>query len=107
MAGGCAPHHDPSASAPSRAARGTAGVTPAPNSDAPYVLVLGTAPAEALESELASVAEIVSRHHGISDTVKRAHEHVAKAHESIAPFSDGPAKAALDVAAEFSVARDR
>ena len=56
---------------------------------------------------MASVAEIVSRYHGIRDTVKRAHEHVEKAHESIAPFSDGPAKAALDAAAEFSVARDR
>lgn len=67
----------------------------------------GTAPAEAPELELATVAEIVKRYHGVSDTVKRAHEHVEKAHESIAPFSDGPAKAALDAAAEFSVARDR
>jgi octaprenyl-diphosphate synthase len=67
----------------------------------------GMAPFEAPELELESVAEIVQRYHGIRDTITRAHEHVERALESIAAFSDGPAKAALDAAAQFSVARDR
>jgi octaprenyl-diphosphate synthase len=67
----------------------------------------GMAPLEAPELELASVAEIVKSYHGIVDTVKRAHEHVERALESIAPFPDGPAKTALIAAAQFSVARDR
>jgi octaprenyl-diphosphate synthase len=69
----------------------------------------GMAPLEApeLELDLPVVADIVERYHGIRDTVKRANEHVGKALEAIAPFSDTPAKAALDAAAHFSVARDR
>lgn len=67
----------------------------------------GTAPAEAPELELATVAEIVERHHGIRDTVKRAHQHVEKALEALGPFPDGPAKSALTAAARFSVVRDR
>lgn len=67
----------------------------------------GMAPLESPELELATVAEIVDRYHGIRDTVTRAHEHVERALESIAPFNDGPAKDALNAAARFSVARDR
>ncbi len=67
----------------------------------------GMAPFEAPELEFASVAEIVMRHHGIRDTLARAHENVEKALEAIAPFPDGPAKTALNAAARFSVARDR
>jgi geranylgeranyl pyrophosphate synthase len=53
------------------------------------------------------VAELVIRYHGLSDTERRAKDHVAKALEAVAPFPDGPAKSALRAAAEFSVARDR
>jgi len=67
----------------------------------------GTAPSEAGELDLSVVAEIVTRYHGISDTLKRANEQVEKALESIAPFPDCPAKTALRAAAHFSVARDR
>jgi len=67
----------------------------------------GMAPAGVVDQELAPVAEMVTRYHGLSDTVRRAEDHVAKALEAIAPFPDGPAKSALRAAAEFSVARDR
>lgn len=67
----------------------------------------GMAPLEAPELELASVADIVDRYHGIRDTVIRANEHVEKALAAIAPFAEGPARTALDAAARFSVARDR
>jgi octaprenyl-diphosphate synthase len=67
----------------------------------------GMAPLDSVELDLAPVAEMVTRYHGLSDTERRAEDHVAKALEAIAPFSDGPAKSALRAAAEFSVARDR
>ncbi len=67
----------------------------------------GMAPLEAPELDLAAVAEIVSSHHGLSDSLSRAQDHVAKAIEAIAPFPDGPARSALIAAAEFSIARDR
>ena len=67
----------------------------------------GMAPLGAGVLDLAPVAEMVARYHGLSDTVRRAEDHVAKALEAIAPFPDGPAKSALRAAAEFSVARDR
>jgi len=66
----------------------------------------GMAPPSAGVLDLALVAEMVARYHGLSDTVRRAEDHVAKALEAIAPFPDGPAKSALRAAAEFSVARD-
>jgi octaprenyl-diphosphate synthase len=53
------------------------------------------------------VAEIVSRHHGVEDTLRRADEYVSRASEAIAAFPDGPAKQALVAAAAFAVARDR
>ena len=65
------------------------------------------APPGAPNLDLEPVAEMVSRYRGLTDTVRRAKEHVAKAFDAIAPFPDGPAKAALQAAAEFSVARDR
>ncbi len=67
----------------------------------------GTAPYEATETELAPVSELVARHHGVRDTIRRAEQHVARALEAIARFPDGPAKSALVAAAEFAVARDR
>ena len=68
----------------------------------------GMAPPDASdELDLTTVAEMVNRYHGLTDTVRRAEEHVAKALEAIAPFPDGEAKSALRAAAEFSVARNR
>jgi len=67
----------------------------------------GLAPPGVVELDLEPVAEMVIRYHGLSDTVRRAEGHVAKALEAIAPFPDGPAKSALRAAAEFSVVRDR
>jgi octaprenyl-diphosphate synthase len=58
------------------------------------------------ESELAPVVELVERHHGISDTNRRAREHVARAAESIAPFPDGLIKSALLAAADYAVGRE-
>ena len=49
----------------------------------------GMAPLEAPELELAPVAELVARHRGLVDTVRRAQDHVAKALDAIAPFPDG------------------
>jgi octaprenyl-diphosphate synthase len=67
----------------------------------------GMAPLEAPELELAPIAELVERHHGLADTIRRAEEHVSKALEAIAPFPDSPAKRALEAAAHFAVVRDR
>jgi octaprenyl-diphosphate synthase len=67
----------------------------------------GMTPPNLVEIDLAPVAELVTRYHGLSDTERRAKDHVAKALEAVAPFPDGPAKSALRAAAEFSVARDR
>jgi octaprenyl-diphosphate synthase len=67
----------------------------------------GMAPPGATDLDLAPVAEMVTRYRGLSDTVRRAEDHVVKALEAIAPFPDGPAKSALRAAAEFSVVRDR
>ena len=53
------------------------------------------------------VAEIVSRYHGVEDTLRRADQYVSRASEAIAAFPDGPAKQALVAAAAFAVARDR
>ncbi len=66
----------------------------------------GMTPPDSVEFALEPVAEMVTRYHGLSDTIRRAEDHVAKALEAIAPFPDGPAKSALRVAAEYSVARD-
>ncbi len=58
------------------------------------------------EADLAGVSELVHRYHGASDTVRRAHEHVAKARAAIAAFPVGPAKEGLLAAAEYAAARD-
>jgi len=67
----------------------------------------GMAPLAASELDLAPVAEMVTRYRGLTDTLRRAEDHVDRALEAIAPFPDGPAKDALCAAAEFSVVRDR
>lgn len=67
----------------------------------------GLAPPGVTELDFAPIAALVTRYHGLTDTVRRAKDHVAKAFEAIAPFPDGEAKNALRAAAEFAVSRDR
>jgi octaprenyl-diphosphate synthase len=57
------------------------------------------------EDDLGAVVELVDRHRGVPDTVRRAEEHVAKATAAIAAFPDGLAKQALLTAAEYSARR--
>src|SRR5262249_38687990 len=64
----------------------------------------GVAPTDA---ELAPAIEIIARYHGVTDSMRRADEHVARACAAIAPFPDGEAKQGMLLAAEFSAARDR
>jgi octaprenyl-diphosphate synthase len=59
------------------------------------------------EDELAPALEIVARYRGISDSVRRAEEHVARAQAAVDSFAETPAKDALRAAAAFAVARDR
>jgi octaprenyl-diphosphate synthase len=55
--------------------------------------------------DLEPVVELVQRHHGVEDTVRRAEAHVDRAVAAVAPFPAGPAKDALLAAADFAVAR--
>ena len=57
--------------------------------------------------ELDAAISAVERYRGVTDTVRRAEEHAARAVEAIAPFPDGQAKRDLTAAAEYSVTRDR
>ena len=59
------------------------------------------------EVGLTPILELVAKHHGVRDTVRRAEEHVERAVAAIAPFPSGAAKDALLEAARFAVARDR
>jgi octaprenyl-diphosphate synthase len=59
------------------------------------------------DDDLAPALEVVERHRGVADAVRRAEEHVARASAAIAPFPDGAAKQALLAAADFAAARDR
>ena len=57
--------------------------------------------------DLAPAIELVDRYRGVTDTVRRAEQHVARAQAAIAPFGDGVATQDLLAAARFSVSRDR
>ncbi|MBW2232169.1 MAG: polyprenyl synthetase family protein [Deltaproteobacteria bacterium] len=57
--------------------------------------------------DLVPIADLISRYHGITDTLRRADDHVKRAGEAIAVFPDSPAKQALLAAAAFAVTRDR
>jgi octaprenyl-diphosphate synthase len=57
--------------------------------------------------DLVAIADLISRYHGITDTLRRADDHVKRAGEAIAVFPDSPAKQALLAAAAFAVTRDR
>jgi octaprenyl-diphosphate synthase len=62
-------------------------------------------PDAALDLDLSPVVELVQRHRGVEDTVRRAEAHVDRAVAAVAPFPAGPAKDALLAAADFAVAR--
>ena len=67
----------------------------------------GTDEAAPDEAELAGAIDVVARHRGVADSIRRAEEHIARARAAIAPFPDGDSKHALLAAADFAVARDR
>jgi octaprenyl-diphosphate synthase len=62
---------------------------------------------EASALDLAPALEVVERHRGVVDTVRRAEQHMARAVSAIAPFSEGRAKEDLLAAARYAVGRDR
>jgi geranylgeranyl pyrophosphate synthase len=53
------------------------------------------------------VLDLVARHRGVADTVRRAEEHVNRARAALAPFPDGGAKDDMIAAARFAADRDR
>jgi len=57
------------------------------------------------EVDLAPLVELVARHRGVEDTLRRAEAHVDRAVDAVAPFPAGPAKDALLATADFAVAR--
>ena len=59
------------------------------------------------ELDLGPALDVVRRHRGVEDTVRRAEEHAARARSAIAPFSDSRARRDLIAAAEYAVERDR
>lgn len=58
-----------------------------------------------VELDLSPAVELVKRHRGVEDTVRRAEAHVDRAVAAVAPFPPGAAKDALLAAADFAVAR--
>ena len=59
------------------------------------------------ELDLTPVLELVERHRGVADTVRRAEVHIERASAVIAPFCEGCSKNDLLAAARFAVSRDR
>ncbi len=57
--------------------------------------------------DLGPAIEVVRRHRGVEDTVRRAEAHALRAHAAIAPFPDGDAHRSLRAAADYAVSRDR
>ena len=57
--------------------------------------------------DLSPALDLVERYRGVTDTVRRAEHHMARACAAIAPFSEGRAKEDLLAAARFTVGRDR
>jgi len=62
---------------------------------------------ESAAIDFAPVLDLIHRHHGLTDSLRRADEHVRRATHAIAAFPDGLAKQALRSAAVFSVSRER
>jgi geranylgeranyl pyrophosphate synthase len=79
--------------------------------DAVGALLKSLARSQAMHSadahDLEPALELVRRHRGVEDSVRRAEEHAERARSAIAPFSDSRAKRDLIAAAEYAVARDR
>ena len=65
----------------------------------------GRVPDGQLEDGLERVAELVDRHHGVRDTLRRAEHHAALAADAVEPFGACAAREALLGAASFAVAR--
>jgi octaprenyl-diphosphate synthase len=57
--------------------------------------------------DLGPALELVERHRGVADTIRRAEAHVSRASAAIAPFPDGRTKSDLLAAVHFAVGRDR
>ncbi len=57
------------------------------------------------DEELRPLLDLVARHRGVEDTLRRAREHADRARGELAPFPEGPSKQALLEAADFAVAR--
>ena len=57
--------------------------------------------------DLGPALELVERHRGVADTIRRAEAHVSRASVAIAPFPDGRTKSDLLAAVQFAVGRDR
>ncbi len=57
--------------------------------------------------DLGPALELLERHRGVADTIRRAEVHVSRASAAIAPFPDGRAKSDLLAAVQFAVGRDR
>ena len=57
--------------------------------------------------DLGPALELVERHRGVADTIRRAEAHVSRASAAIAPFPDGRTKSDLLAAVQFAVGRDR
>src|SRR5262245_7488677 len=55
--------------------------------------------------DLSPAIDVVRRHRGVEDTVRRAEDHARRARTAIAPFPDGGAQRDLLAAAEFAVTR--
>ncbi|HJO24299.1 MAG: polyprenyl synthetase family protein [Myxococcota bacterium] len=64
------------------------------------------APERSEAIDLAPTLDIVGRYRGVSDTVRRAERHLARAVAAIAPFADCRAKQDLLAAARYAVLRD-
>jgi octaprenyl-diphosphate synthase len=62
---------------------------------------------DAVSVDLSPAIEVVRRHRGVEDTVRRAEAHALRARAAIAPFPDGEAQGNLLAAASFAVSRDR
>jgi octaprenyl-diphosphate synthase len=64
-------------------------------------------PHAAGDVEVEPIAELVAAYHGVTDTLRRASDHIEKAMEALAAFPESPARDALLGAAAFTVGRDR
>lgn len=62
---------------------------------------------EAEPLDVSAAIELIDRHHGVRDTIRRAEQHVEHAISAIAAFPESRAKSDLLAAAEYCVSRGR